>query len=101
MIEYLTNKFLNLNSKQTLLEKIVQIQDKKINITKLAKTLIEKSDCTKIDNTIGQKLLIKATYANDLDLVKALHDKGVKLGTKDLLGRTSLHMQSKRERGKI
>lgn len=100
LIEYLTNKFLNLNSKQTLLEKIVQIHDKKINITKLAKTLIEKSDCTKIDNTIGQKLLIKAAYANDLDLVKALHDKGVKLGTKDLLGRTSLHHAIKAGAGK-
>ncbi|MGX6960336.1 MAG: ankyrin repeat domain-containing protein [Rickettsia endosymbiont of Pentastiridius leporinus] len=97
LAEYLTNKFLGNkpDNNQTLLEKIIQIHDKKIDIAKLAKTIIEKESYSEIDNILGQRLFGKAFQANDFDLVQTLHSKGVKLDYKDMLGRTALHFAIK------
>jgi len=91
LIEYLVNHMLvgkNMGQ-QTLLEKITQIHDKNINISKLAKVLIKNG--AEFDKALGQKLLQKAVYADDLELVETLYDKGINVKYQDQLGRTALN----------
>lgn len=101
LTEYLTNRFLsnkltpNVLKQQTLLDKLLQIHDKKVDIVKVVKMLIEQP----IDNKLGQKLLSLAASRDDLELVKTLYEKGIKLDDKDILGRTALHFAIKAESG--
>ncbi|WP_337998665.1 ankyrin repeat domain-containing protein [Rickettsia massiliae] len=91
LIEYLVNHTLvgKNTGQQTLLEKVTQIYDKHINISKLVKMLIK--DYAAFDKALGQKLLQKAIYAGDLELVETLYSKGVDAQYKDQLGRIALH----------
>ncbi len=91
LIEYLVNHTLvgKNTGQQTLLEKVAQIYDKNINLSKLVKVLIK--DNAGFDKALGQKLLQKAIYADDLELVETLYSKGVDAQYKDPLGRSGLH----------
>lgn len=91
LIEYLVNHTLvgKNTEQQTLLEKVTQIYDKNINISKLAKVLIKNG--AEFDKALGQKLLQKAVYADDLELVETLYDKGINVKYQDQLGRTALN----------
>lgn len=91
LIEYLVNHTLvgKNTGQQTLLEKVAQIYDKNINLSKLVKVLIK--DNAGFDKALGQKLLQKAIYADDLELVETLYNKGVDAQYKDPLGRSVLH----------
>ncbi|QQV75728.1 hypothetical protein H6P87_01293 [Rickettsia tillamookensis] len=48
-------------------------------------------DYAGFDKALGQKLLQKAIYAGDLELVETLYSKGADAQYKDQLGRTALH----------
>jgi ankyrin repeat protein len=91
LIEYLVNHMLvgKNTGQQTLLEKVTQIYDKNINVSKLAKVLIKNG--AEFDKALGQKLLQKAVYADDLELVETLYDKGINVKYQDQLGRTALN----------
>ncbi|WP_232202735.1 hypothetical protein [Rickettsia montanensis] len=67
LIEYLVNHTLvgKNTGQQTLLEKVTQIYDKHINTSKLVKMLIK--GYAEFDKALGQKLLQKAIYADDLE----------------------------------
>jgi len=92
LIEYLVNHTLvgKNTGQQTLLEKVTQIHDKNINISKLVKVLIKNND-SKFDKALGQKLLNIAVYADDLELVETLYNSGINVEYKDQLGRTALN----------
>ncbi|KJV81784.1 ankyrin repeat family protein [Rickettsia hoogstraalii str. RCCE3] len=91
LIKYLVNHTLvgKNTGQQTLLEKVAQIYDKNINISKLVKVLIK--DNAGFDKALGQKLLQKAIYADDLELVETLYSRGADAQYKDQLGRSGLH----------
>ncbi|BBJ32308.1 hypothetical protein RAS_14170 [Rickettsia asiatica] len=48
-------------------------------------------DYAEFDKALGQKLLQKAIYAGDLELVETLYSKGVDTQYKDQLRRLALH----------
>ncbi|WP_410525993.1 ankyrin repeat domain-containing protein [Rickettsia endosymbiont of Cantharis rufa] len=100
LIEYLVNHILvgKNTGQQALLEKVAQIYDKNINISKLAKVLIKNG--AEFDKALGRKLLQKAVYADDLELVETLYDKGVNVKHQDQLGRTALNHAIKANCGK-